>query len=104
MSIKLSRLTAKNDFPRRIIMNYGRNSSCKNTASFVTRTPFEKGVAMPYGGASCASSLSCIDGKSLAMVYAPCQRFENIYECSEALAHGTLFIALDKPFTGRKCV
>ena len=38
---------------------------------------------------------------SLAMVYAPKQPFENLYDPSEALARGTLFAALDLPFEGR---
>ncbi len=37
---------------------------------------------------------------SLAMVYAPEQCFDDLYECSEAICHGTLFKALDKPFCG----
>lgn len=41
---------------------------------------------------------------SLAMVYAKLQPFEGTYSPEEALARGTLFSALDMPFTagGRK--
>lgn len=44
-----------------------------------------------------------IDGLPLAMSYVPFQKFENIYEIDTAFCAGTLFKALDKPFTGRCC-
>ncbi len=43
----------------------------------------------------------CLSGMSLAMVYSPCQEFENLYEPMEALRCGTLFCKLHMPFTGR---
>ena len=43
---------------------------------------------------------SCLRGNSLAMVYSPCQRFENIYDTTEGLCRGTIFRDLDKPFWG----
>lgn len=39
-----------------------------------------------------------LEGLPLAMVYAPVERFENLYELPEALKNGTLFADLDKPF------
>lgn len=39
---------------------------------------------------------------SLAMMYVPYQRFENIYEPEKALNQGTLFADLDMPFYGSK--
>ena len=36
---------------------------------------------------------------SLAMVYSPKQPFADLYEPIKALSRGTLFVALDKPFT-----
>jgi hypothetical protein len=41
------------------------------------------------------------EGLSLAMVYSPRQRFEDLFEPSEALRRGTLFCRLDMPFIGR---
>jgi hypothetical protein len=35
---------------------------------------------------------------SLAMVYSPAQEFRDTYTPADALAHGTLFVGLDKPF------
>lgn len=39
---------------------------------------------------------------SLAMMYVPFQRFENLYEPEKALSRGTLFADLDLPFYGSK--
>ncbi len=46
----------------------------------------------------------CLQGMSLAMVYAPCQDFEGLYTPEEGLCHGTIFAALDKPFWGARRV
>ncbi|MBS6462870.1 MAG: spore coat associated protein CotJA [Ruminococcus sp.] len=43
-------------------------------------------------------SENCLAGRSLAMVYSPCQQFRELYEPDEALTKGTLFRELDKPF------
>ena len=39
---------------------------------------------------------------SLAMVYAPVQRWNKLYDLDTALSLGTLFIELNKPFEGGK--
>ncbi len=39
-------------------------------------------------------------GYPVAMVYAPIQEFENIYERDKALMSGTIFNDLDLPFMG----
>lgn len=39
---------------------------------------------------------------SLAMMYVPFQRFENLYDEEKALTRGTLFAELDLPFYGGK--
>jgi len=39
---------------------------------------------------------------SLAMMYVPYQRFENLYDEEKALSRGTLFAELDMPFYGGK--
>lgn len=53
---------------------------------------------MPDASSSCQND--ALRGKSLAMVYAPCQEFEGLYHAAEGLQHGTIFAALDKPFLG----
>jgi len=45
--------------------------------------------------------VDCLRGMSLAMVYSPCQEFEDLYDHTEGLKRGTIFRALDKPFTGK---
>ena len=41
-----------------------------------------------------------LDGKSLAMVYSPYQRFDALYDPRKGLCQGTIFTGLDKPFHG----
>ena len=43
------------------------------------------------------------DMPSLAMVYSPCQEFENIYDTETALDRGTLFFDLEFPFEAAFC-
>ena len=38
----------------------------------------------------------------LAMVYAPTQAFESLYDCEQWLEKGTIFKALDFPFKGSR--
>ena len=47
-----------------------------------------------------AGAGACLAGVSLAMVYAPVQRFQGLYEPEEALSRGTIFQELEKPFLG----
>lgn len=44
----------------------------------------------------------CLSGRSLAMVYSPCQEFEGIYEPAAGLMAGTIFRELEKPFYGAR--
>ena len=44
----------------------------------------------------------CLSGRSLAMVYSPCQEFEGVYEPIAGLAAGTIFRELEKPFYGSR--
>ncbi len=41
---------------------------------------------------------------SLAMVYAPSQKWEDLYETGLGLERGTIFAQLDKPFIGEEAV
>lgn len=40
---------------------------------------------------------------SLAMIYSPCQAFEDIYDVCTALNSGTLFASLEFPFEAARC-
>ena len=44
----------------------------------------------------------CLSGRSLAMVYSPCQEFEGVYEPMAGLMAGTIFRELEKPFYGAR--
>lgn len=51
------------------------------------------------GAVQSRSLIDCLPAApSLAMVYAPCQVFSDLYELDEALKNGTLFRALNMPF------
>ena len=74
-----------------------------------SRESRENGGSSRSNGCGCGNSSSdmdndcrnsCLRGNSLAMVYSPCQRFENIYDTTEGLCRGTIFRDLDKPFWG----
>lgn len=62
------------------------------------------------GGASCGRNVGCgsscqrdswgLKGYPLAIVYAPCQVFGELYDLQTALKQGTLFKELDLPFEG----
>lgn len=45
----------------------------------------------------CGENSWGLDGYPLAMVYAPCQPFRNLYDLETALERGTLFSELDFP-------
>ena len=49
---------------------------------------------------TCACPADPLAGRPLAMVYAPSQAFEGLFEPEEGLARGTIFAALDMPFEG----
>ena len=64
--------------------------------------PREQG-ACPWPRMGDACTGDALAGKSLAMVYSPCQTFEELYEPCEGLRRGTIFVQLDKPFLGDRC-
>lgn len=45
---------------------------------------------------------ACLDGYPLAMVYAPKQAFEKLYDREQWLDKGTIFAELDFPFKGSR--
>ena len=48
-------------------------------------------------------SCSC-DSYPIGMGYVPWQEFKDLYDPDRGLHAGTIFMELDKPFTGRRCV
>ena len=96
-------------------MNYQRNSMrYSGLANGGQNSPRQGGCGNGNcGGCGCEQgnreggsvSMDCLRGMSLAMVYSPCQEFEDLYDHTEGLRRGTIFRALDKPFSGKggKC-
>ena len=91
-------------------MNYQRNpmrypNAIQNVEPGAGRRPMNNGGGCGCcegGGGGDRSALDCLAGMSLAMVYSPCQEFENLYGHADGIKHGTIFRDLDKPFTGRR--
>ena len=65
--------------------------------------PRQGGCGCEQGGreGGKGSAPDCLNGMSLAMVYSPCQEFEDLYDHTEGHRRGTIFRALDKPFVGK---
>ena len=62
-----------------------------------------RGMPSPLAGMSCPVGECAGDvlaGKSLAMVYSPCQEFEIVWCAEEGLCNGTIFQELYKPCWG----
>ncbi len=59
------------------------------------------GSTCPLEGAG-GSFDECLTGKSLAMVYSPCQSFQGLHTPEEGLCRGTIFMELEKPFYGAR--
>ncbi len=97
------------------------NSSCRRCGGVNARRYLQNGGCQNHskcGGyqsvedsyAGCDSGVSyrdnyegCQGGEfdySLAMVYSKVQSFTYLYDCDAALARGTVFAELDKPFEG----
>ena len=55
------------------------------------------------GAAGAAFGAPDLSGAPLAMVYAPRQRFDNLYDPEEGLEAGTIFRDLDFPFYPTGC-
>ena len=92
-------------------MNYQRNPIRIPTPEPQSgRRPMGNGCGGNNGCGCCerggrgdgAVGVDCLHGMSLAMVYSPCQEFEDLYDHTEGLRRGTIFRQLDKPFTGRR--
>ncbi len=67
-----------------------RDCDCRDTVPVANSAPMRP------------SSPTCLDSYHLAMVYAPEQSFDSLYECDQWLEKGTIFKALDFPFKGSR--
>ena len=52
-------------------------------------------------GNSCGCDRAC-DDYPIGMAYVPWQEFKNLHDPEQGMHAGTIFMELDKPFTGRR--
>ena len=89
------------------LKNHKENTDV-NQYDLSSLTPGERSCAprcdgsVPHGCAEDTVLDTCLTGKSLAMVYSPCQMFEGLYTPEEGLCRGTVFMELEKPFWGAR--
>ena len=74
--------------------NYGLDMGA---CSFPGNEYVENGVSCDIS--SRRSDFSCVDKYPLAMAYVPMQEFVALYDCETGFDKGTIFSALDFPFT-----
>lgn len=82
-------------------MEYPKNNMYRPAGTF----GYRGAGAMPFAAEATRAQerkSSCLEGVSLAMVYAPCQHFEKLYEPDEGLRCGTIFCKLYMPFQGNR--
>ncbi len=95
------------EYPKNYARTNMRSSQMRITAEM---SPYSGGARTADFESACSctsahqgrnnSKNDCLRGHSLAMVYSPCQEFENLHDTAEALSRGTLFADLYKPFWG----
>lgn len=66
-----------------------------------SRVPYQ-GDGYGYRTVNNDEGKGCLRYYTLAMVYVPEQKFDCLYDTSEALSHGTIFKELNLPFYGCK--
>ena len=67
-----------------------RDCDCRDTAPVASMNPMRP------------NDPNCLANYPLAMVYAPTQTFDSLYDCDQWLEKGTIFKALDFPFKGSR--
>lgn len=77
----------------------GGPHGCRQRRACHAETPSPCGDSCDETG-MCTSGRDPLAGRPLAMVYAPEQAFDGLYEPEEGLARGTVFAALEMPFEG----
>lgn len=87
--------TNENVFP----LFCGGTHSCRQRRCARAEIPTPDAGGCGDGG-DCTTGRDPLAGRPLAMVYAPEQAFDGLYEPEEGLARGTVFAALEMPFEG----
>lgn len=83
-------------------MNYQRNNNRRNA-------PSPQQQRSPVRSATVELAKAVLDREgafdqfAIAMTYTPWQRWGEVYHAEKGLDRGTIFPALDMPFSGRRC-
>lgn len=83
-------------------MNYQRNNNRRNA-------PSPQQQRNPVRSATVELAKAVLDREgafdqfAIAMTYTPWQRWGEVYHAEKGLDRGTIFPALDMPFSGRRC-
>ena len=91
---------------RRNFSRYGRpmNASMDMPSRNFSSSMIPANCAVSTGRTIGYNDTQCITAYSLAMVYAPKQSFDMLYDLQSALCNGTIFKELNMPFApGRRC-
>lgn len=86
-------------------MNYQRQQNRRNTPSSQQRSQQQS----PVRSATVELAKAVLDREgaphqfAVAMTYTPWQRWGEVYSAEKGLDRGTIFPALDMPFSGRRC-
>lgn len=86
-------------------MNYQRQPNRRNTSHSQQRPQQQSPVktATVELAKAVLDREGAFDGFGLAMTYTPWQRWGEVYNAEKGLDRGTIFPALDMPFSGRRC-
>jgi len=84
------------------------NKRYDQNGNFINRCNSGREVNQEYHSKVCSDknnnpSMPCLDGVSLAMLYAPYQEFDDLYDFEEGFCHGTIFKSLNFPFYMASC-
>lgn len=87
-------------------MNYQRNTNRRSAPHSQQRSQ-QKASPVRSATVELAKAVldreGAFDGFAVAMTYTPWQRWGEVYHAEKGLDRGTIFPALDMPFSGRRC-
>lgn len=82
-------------------MNYQRNANRRNAPRPQQQSPVRS--ATVELARAVLDREGAFDQFAIAMTYTPWQRWGEVYHGEKGLDRGTIFPALDMPFSGRRC-
>lgn len=88
-------------------MNYQRNQNNRRNAPNPQHHSHQQNSPVRSATVELAKAVldreGAFDQFAIAMTYTPWQRWGEVYHAEKGLDRGTLFPALDMPFSGRRC-